>query len=108
FKIGLAAFIVPFMFFFSPELLLEAGTTVTITLAVITALIGVYLLAAAVQAWIFGKPASWYSRIIMITAAIMFMLSGIQTDLVGFVLVALVVVIQKYVNKSDPPQKSIK
>src|SRR5690625_5140241 len=70
FKIGLAAFIVPFMFFFSPELLLEAGTTAIISLAVITALIGVYLLAAAVQAWFFGKPASWYSRIMLLAAAI--------------------------------------
>lgn len=55
FKIGLAAFIVPFMFFFSPELLLESGTTGSIILVVITALIGVYLLSAAVQGWFLEK-----------------------------------------------------
>jgi TRAP transporter 4TM/12TM fusion protein len=108
FKIGLAAFVVPFMFFFSPELLLEAGTTATISLAVITALIGVYLLAAAVQAWFFGKPASWYSRIMLLAAAIMFMLSGIPTDAIGLVLVAAVLVIQKFANKYEPPQDSLR
>jgi TRAP transporter 4TM/12TM fusion protein len=107
FKIGLAAFIVPFMFFFSPELLLESGTKGGIVIAVITALIGVYILSAAVQAWFFGKPASWYSRIMLLIAAIMFMLSGIPTDIIGLVLVASVVVIQKFINKSDTPRKSV-
>ncbi|GAA0349545.1 TRAP transporter permease [Oceanobacillus oncorhynchi subsp. oncorhynchi] len=104
FKIGLAAFIVPFMFFFSPELLLESGTTGAIILAVITALIGVYLLSAAVQGWFFGKKASWYSRIILLGAAIMFMLSGIQTDVIGIILTIVLIGIQKYINKSEPPQ----
>ncbi|CEI81375.1 ATP-binding protein [Oceanobacillus oncorhynchi subsp. incaldanensis] len=104
FKIGLAAFIVPFMFFFSPELLLESGTTGSIILAVITALIGVYLLSAAVQGWFFGKTASWYSRIILLGAAIMFMLSGIQTDVIGIILTIALIGIQKFINKSDPRQ----
>ncbi|WP_017798029.1 TRAP transporter permease [Oceanobacillus kimchii] len=107
FKIGLAAFIVPFMFFFSPELLLESGTVAEIVLAVITALIGVYLLSASVQGWIFGKMASWYSRIIFLLAAIMFMLSGIQTDIIGVVMVGAVLVIQKFLNKSEPPNQSM-
>lgn len=107
FKIGLAAFIVPFMFFFSPELLLESGTVAEIILAVITALIGVYLLSASVQGWIFGKIASWYSRIIVLLAAIMFMLSGIQTDIIGVVMVGAVLVIQKFLNKSEPPNQSM-
>src|SRR5699024_6923789 len=105
FQIGLAAFIVPFMFYFSPELLLESESTVAIILAAVTALIGVYLLSAAVQAWFFGKKASWYSRVILMVAAIMFMLSGIQTDLIGMGLVAVAIVVQKYVNKSKPPQQ---
>ncbi|WP_424475253.1 TRAP transporter permease [Oceanobacillus kimchii] len=107
FKIGLAAFIVPFMFFFSPELLLESGTIAEIVLSVITAMIGVYLLSASVQGWIFGKIASWYSRIIVLLAAIMFMLSGIQTDIIGVVMVGAVLVIQKFLNKSDPPNQSM-
>src|SRR5690606_35978486 len=77
FQLGLAAFIVPFMFFYSPELLLEEGTALTITLAVITALLGVYLLAAAVQGWFFGKKAFSYSRILLRGASLLFMISGL-------------------------------
>ncbi len=100
FQLGLAAFIVPFMFYFSPELILASGSAATIVLAIITATIGIYILAAAVQGWFFKKAASWYSRIILLSSALLFMLSGIITDLIGLGLVILVIVIQKYINKS--------
>ncbi len=103
FQLGLAAFIVPFMFFYSPELLLEAGNTVTIALAVITALLGVYLLAAAVQGWFFGKSAKWYSRILLLAAALLFMISGVVTDFIGLAVVAAVIVIQKFFHRGGTP-----
>lgn len=104
FQIGLAAFIVPFMFFYSPELLLESDSAGNIILATITALIGVYLLASVVQAWFAGKNASWYSRAILLAAALLLMISGFQTDFIALALVAGVLVIQKFINKSTPPE----
>lgn len=53
---------------------------------------------------VFGKTASWYSRIILLGAAIMFMLSGIQTDVIGIILTIALIGIQKFINKSDPRQ----
>lgn len=103
FQIGLAAFIVPFMFYYSPELLLLSDSTIAIIGATITALIGVYLLSASVQGWFFGKLAAWYTRIILIFAAIMFMLSGLLTDFIAIAIVVLATIIQKVINKSDPP-----
>lgn len=102
FQIGLAAFIVPFMFYYSPELLMMDGTSVTIGLATITALIGVYLLAGAVQAWFFGKRASWYTRLLLLISALLFMLATMMTDLMALILVGVVIIIQKFINKSDP------
>lgn len=101
FQIGLAAFIVPFMFYYSPELLLMSGSGFRIALATVTALIGVYLLAAAVQAWFFGRRASWYTRILLLVASLLFMISSLQTDLIALGIVAVVIVIQKFINKSD-------
>src|SRR5699024_4422717 len=75
FQIGLAAFIVPFMFYYSPELLLLSDSTLSIIVATITALVGVYLLSAAVQAWFFGKKAAWYTRILLLASALLFMVS---------------------------------
>lgn len=106
FQIGLAAFIVPFMFYYSPELLLLSDSTLAIIMASITALIGVYLLSAAVQSWFAGKLAAWYTRIILLVAALMFMVSGLQTDLIALGVVAVAIVIQRVFNKSDPPSSA--
>lgn len=106
FQIGLAAFIVPFMFYYSPELLLLGGSRLSIVFATITALIGIYMLSAAVQAWFFGKRASWYSRILLLVSALLFMVSGLQTDLIALGIVIILIVVQKYFNKADPQTPS--
>mgnify|MGYP000217843810 CR=1 FL=1 len=54
FRLGLVAFIVPFMFIYSPGLLLQ-GDWMTVSRAVITAGFGIYMLSAAVQGWLFGR-----------------------------------------------------
>lgn len=105
FKIGLAAFIVPFMLFYSPELLLLSDDTLAIILAVVTAILGVYFLAAAVQGWIFKKTAAWYTRVLLLATALLLMLSGIVTDSIAVGLVVVVFLIQKFINKNEPHQK---
>ncbi|MCF3944365.1 TRAP transporter permease [Oceanobacillus alkalisoli] len=100
FQLGLAAFIVPFMFFFSPELILEGGSAASTVLAIFTAVIGVYILASAVQGWFFRKTASWYSRVILLAASLLFMISGLFTDLIGLALIIGIILIQKYINKN--------
>lgn len=107
FKIGLAAFIVPFMMFYSPELLLLSDDTLSIVLAVITALIGVYFLSTAVQGWFFRKRAAWYTRILLLAIAVLLMLSGLMTDAVALGLIVIAFLIQKFVNKREPHQKNI-
>ncbi len=107
FKIGLAAFIVPFMMFYSPELLLLSDDNFAIILAVITALVGVYFLSAAVQGWFFKKRAAWYTRILLLTIAVLLMLSGLATDAIALGLIVVVFLIQKFINKREPHQKEL-
>ncbi|GAK04906.1 TRAP-type uncharacterized transport system, fused permease component [Geomicrobium sp. JCM 19037] len=104
FKLGLAAFIIPFMFFFSPELLLLEGTSVSIGLAVITSIIGVYFLAASVEGWFFGRSANILARVMLIVAAVLLMLSGWATDLSAIVLIVIVLFIQR----SKPPEAPLR
>lgn len=101
FQLGLAAYIVPFMFYFSPELLMIEGTAMTITLAVISGVIGVYFLSASVQAWFFKRPAEWYTRMALFTAALLFMLSDWTTDIAAVTLVVLCIIIQKTKGKKE-------
>src|SRR5690625_1876463 len=107
FKIGLAAFIVPFMMFYSPELLLLSDDNLAIILAVITALIGVYFLSAAVQGWFFRKRTTWYTRVLLLAIAVLLMLSGLTTDAIALGLIVVAFMIQKFVNKREPHQKNL-
>jgi TRAP transporter 4TM/12TM fusion protein len=56
FKIGIAAFIVPFMFFYNSAILME-GSWFEVIRAGITATFGVFLLSAGVQGWFMGGRA---------------------------------------------------
>ncbi|WP_338610238.1 TRAP transporter permease [Pelagibacterium nitratireducens] len=81
FKIGLAAFIVPFMFFYSHELLMQ-GEWIDIARVVATALLGMYLLSASVQGYYFG-PIGIVLRIVLLIAALSMIEGTWYTDLFG-------------------------
>lgn len=93
FKFGLAAFIVPFMFFYSPALLMD-GTWGEIISVFITAGVGIYLLAAAIQGWFLNGRVNLIQRGLLLVAAISMIAGGLLTDVVGLGLSALVLVWQ--------------
>ena len=80
-RIGLAAFIIPYMFVYGPELTL-VGDPITVAWAIITASVGVCALAAGIQGWLLGK-ASWIERALFLTAAILLIKPGLVTDAFG-------------------------
>jgi len=94
FKIGLAAFIVPFMFFYSSALLMD-GSIVQIARSLLTALAGVYLLSSGVQAWFLGRTASILLRIGLAMAALLLISGGLMTDVAGLILILALGLIQK-------------
>jgi len=80
-RLGLAAFIVPFMFIYGPPLLL-VGTFLEIFLAAITALTGVAFLAASIQGFIL-VPLKFPERAFLFAAALLLIKPGWMTDLAG-------------------------
>ncbi|PIP97077.1 MAG: hypothetical protein COW75_08635 [Rhodobacterales bacterium CG18_big_fil_WC_8_21_14_2_50_71_9] len=92
FKIGMAAFVVPFMFFYSPGLLME-GEWLEIARNCATALVGVFLLSAAVQGFFFGKVGVLL-RLALLAAALLMISGGLLTDAVGIALGAALYVYQ--------------
>ncbi|MDZ5695962.1 TRAP transporter fused permease subunit [Chelativorans sp. M5D2P16] len=84
FRFGLAAFVVPFMFFYSQALLMQ-GPWLDILHVFVTACIGIYLLAAAVQGWFFG-PMNIAFRGVLLVAALCMIKGGWLTDLLGVVI----------------------
>ena len=82
FKIGIAAFIVPFMFFYNSALLMD-GTALEILRAGVTAVVGVFLLSSGVQGWFVGARSAWFIRGLLIVAALFLISGGLLTDLIG-------------------------
>ncbi len=100
-KLAVAGFIIPYMFIFSPELLLPAGVSFLVMLRVIpTALIGVYCLALCVQGYLF-RQLKWYERIVAGAAAILLIDSGVLTDVIGLACFAVVMTLQYSYKKGQ-------
>jgi TRAP transporter 4TM/12TM fusion protein len=83
-RLGIAAYIVPYIFVYAPQLLL-IGTWNEVLLAIPTALIGTYALARGVQL----TTAHPVERLLMLAAALCLIKPGIYTDLLGGVLLLL-------------------
>ncbi|MFN7086876.1 MAG: TRAP transporter permease [Burkholderiales bacterium] len=80
-KMGLATFIVPFMFFFSPVLLMQ-GSWPDIIQATVSASIGVWFLAGSTEGW-FGGKLAMPLRVVLFIAALSLLHPGGASDLVG-------------------------
>jgi TRAP transporter 4TM/12TM fusion protein len=94
FRMGLSAFIVPFMFFYNDALLMQ-GAWLEVLRACVTALVGVYLLSTGIQGWFLGRHVPWFLRAGLVIAALLMIEGGIVTDLAGVVLVAVVVAVHR-------------
>jgi TRAP transporter 4TM/12TM fusion protein len=82
FKIGISAFVVPFMFFYNGAILMD-GTWFEVIRAGITATFGVFLLSAGIQGWFMGARAVWFLRVALVIAALFMIEGGWVTDLIG-------------------------
>jgi len=96
-RLALAAFIVPYMFAFGPELLLT-GTFAESLLPFITAMIGCFCLAAALEGYLMTR-VSVLCRILLGAAAILLIHTSLITDAIGIATVAAVVIIQRMKSK---------
>lgn len=85
-RFGIAAFVLPFMFYTSPEILLQ-GTWLETAHVFGTALVAIYLIAVAGEGQMFGAigPAQ---RVVAAAAAILLLVSGTSTDIAGLAVAA--------------------
>ncbi|RFU11776.1 TRAP transporter fused permease subunit [Rhodobacteraceae bacterium W635] len=99
FKIGIAAFVVPFMFFYNAAILME-GTWFEVIRAGATATIGVFLLSSGVQGWFLGGRVAWFLRAGLVIAALFMIEGGWMTDMIGVGSAVVVLLIQKILRPS--------
>ncbi|WP_156289439.1 TRAP transporter permease [Oceanobacillus salinisoli] len=96
-RLGIAGFIIPFMFVYGNELIL-IGNIFEIALAVTTAIFAIYIFAAVVEGWWLGK-LNIFERFIMAAGSITMIFPGLLTDLLGLILIAVAFLTQKSTMK---------
>jgi TRAP transporter 4TM/12TM fusion protein len=84
-KLGLATFIVPFMFWLSPALLAQ-GDLLPILQAFVTASLGVWLLACSTEGWMWNGRLPMPLRLLAGAAGLMLMVPEAWTDIAGLVI----------------------
>lgn len=90
-RLGLASFLIPFIFVFGPSLL-GLGTTQQMLINSVGALIGVLAMSGALIGW-YLIPMNALSRLMLFVGAILLILPGLMGDAVGL---GLIVVITGY------------
>ena len=99
-KMGLATFIVPFMFYYSPVLLWK-GTAADIIQAAVSGCIGVWFLAASTEG-MFGGRLAMPLRVLMFGAALCLIHPGTVTDLIGLAIGVPIYLWQRLRARSAP------
>jgi len=101
-RLAITAFIVPYIFAFSPEMLIIGSNKpwYEIVLLVITAIAGIVMISAGMEGYFF-KGMPWWQRIIALAGGLCMVIPGIATDIAGVALIILVVLIQKLTGKKS-------
>ena len=92
-RVGVASFLIPFMFVYAPSLLF-IGPLMNTALVAVPVIIGIGALAGAVEGW-FLQKTSVVERLMLLVAAVVLIKPGLLTDGVGLVLVCFVLALQK-------------
>jgi len=101
-KLALAGFILPYMFIYNTELLL-LDTTIPVGVRVaVTAIIGVFLISIAVEGFLYTKVNILF-RILGFVGAYLLIDSGFITDIIGIVIAAGIILMQKMLAKKETP-----
>lgn len=100
FRLAFCSFLMPYLFVYDPVLLMEGGV-LDILWSLVTALIGAYLLASGFEGFFFRWSLKWFERPLMILGAVMLIVPGMVTDLVGIAIIVVEFVTEFMFKRSE-------
>lgn len=98
-KLAIAAFLVPYMFVYNPQLILIDTTPLGVIQITATSIIGMIGIGAGLTGY-FVTTTPLYLRIALIVGGAMLVHPGLVTDVVGVTLIAAIYAWQKYTLKA--------
>ncbi len=93
-RLALAGIIVPFIFVYSPALLLQGGGLGEVLMTALTGLLGVVALAAGASGYLL-RPAPPLHRALLVVAAVALIFHTLTWDLVGVAILGGIVLVQR-------------
>ena len=100
-RLGIAAYLIPFFFVLNPQMLFIDATVMGVIQLTITGIVGVVSVAAGLAGY-FVRHMRKYERILAVVAGISLAHGGLVTDLTGIIILAGLVIIQKFFDKDGP------
>jgi TRAP transporter 4TM/12TM fusion protein len=97
-KLAIGAFIVPYVFALNPAMLFIETSFVEVVLICITSFAGIYAVSASLQGY-FLHDMKWFERILSVVGGLLLIYPGVQTDVIGLSLVAVVILLQLITRK---------
>ena len=98
-RLAIAAFIVPYILAFNPIMVLEGDfMAIQVVQIVVTSLIGLYGISAAMNGHVFCKINPVF-RVLLAVGGIMMMAPGTMTDIIGIAIVVAITVFQLMMSK---------
>jgi TRAP-type uncharacterized transport system fused permease subunit len=97
-RLAITAFIVPYIFAYSPEMLLIDAAWYDVVRIVITALVGIFAVSAGMEGYMFVK-VPWWQRLVLLGGGLLSIIPGLATDIAGILLIAAVIILQKLGEK---------
>ena len=101
-KLGITAFLMPFMFVYSPALLM-IGTPLEVIRSLISCMIAGIALSTAVEGYCFHRKLPAWMRIANFAAAILLIDQGLVTDIIGLAVVAISLLYDRKGKGQDIP-----
>lgn len=97
-RLAITAFIVPYIFAYSPEMLLINTNWYDVVLIAITSVVGIFAVSAGMEGYMYVK-CPWWQRILLLGGGLLLIIPGIVTDVAGVAITAVVIVLQKMAEK---------
>ncbi|MCF8107912.1 MAG: TRAP transporter permease [Desulfohalobiaceae bacterium] len=91
FRLGIAKYVLPFVFVYNAGMLFE-GSWAQIILGILGGFAGIYALTVTAEGWLFDR-VGWLTRLLMVPCALLIFHPDLGTDLVGWGLLAGIIIV---------------
>ena len=93
-KLAIAAFIIPFVFVYNPVLVLEGATAATLLPPLLTAIVGMIAISAAIAGYFIGTTSLLQRLLLIVSGLLLVYPDRLDISLLGAVLLLLVGIVQ--------------